>query len=70
MSAATVRGRTGDPNPAAKGQQQGHKQTATPRPSARTGGAKEARNTEKRRLNWHNKCLQAVRVEVKFPKEG
>ena len=37
-------------------------------PSA--GGADKNDTTRKRKLNWASKCLQAARLEVKFPGEG
>ena len=49
----------GKPGPTPKGDQPGEKRTV---PSALSAGG-----ADKRRLNWHSKCLQAAGFEVKFP---
>ena len=57
------------PNPTPKGDPSGEKRPA-PSTSSAGGAHKSSENAKKRRLNWHSNCLQAARVEVKFPEEG
>ena len=54
------------PGPTPKDEQPGERRTV-PSTSSAGGADKGNENTQKRRLNWHSKCLQAAGFEVKFP---
>ena len=61
-------GGRGPPNPAFQSEQQAEKRTAPP-PSPTNGCAQKGKNSTKRELDKHFECLQAARMEVKFPEE-
>ena len=65
---APLTGGRGAPSPTPKGEQPGDKRTIPSTPSA--SGAENHENAEKRKLNWHSKCLQPAEAEVKFAEEG
>ena len=68
-SSAPPTGGRGAHNPTPKGEPSGEKRPAPSAPSAGSAD-KSSENAKQRRLNWHSKCLQAARIELKFPEEG
>ena len=68
-SSAPPAGGRGAPNPTPKGELLGKKRPAASTPRAGCTD-KSSENAQKRRLNWHSKCLQSAGVGVKFLEEG